>query len=245
MEPVVIRAAPAPAKCAHCGALFTPALADQSLCAGCQRVVPPEPRGHLRESDVAGCKLVHQLGSGRFATSWLAESVEGAPVVVKLLHAYAPDASMVQRFLAEVRRIAELPELDHPSIARLLTAGVQLGTALFAVYRSGGDTTLADELRSRGRVVASRALELGAQLAEGLGGLHRAGVLHLDLKPANVALVRESDRAERAVLLDGATAHLLASAGVVDEGPPLLSTALYRGVPVRTRRTCTFTRSLV
>ena len=227
MEPVELRAAPAPAKCAHCGAPFTPALAAQSLCAGCQRVVPPEPRGHLRESDVAGCKLVHQLGSGRFATSWLAETLEGEPVVVKLLHAYAPDASMVQRFLAEVQRIAHLSELDDPSIAKLLTGGVQLGTALFVVYRSGGDATLADELRSRGRIVASRALELGAQLADALGALHRAGVLHLDLKPANVALVREVDRAERAVLLDAATAHLLATAGVVDDGPPLPSTAAY------------------
>jgi serine/threonine-protein kinase len=108
-----------------------------------------------------------------------------------------------------------------------MTGGVQLGTALFVVYRSGGDATLADELRSRGRIVASRALELGAQLAEGLGALHHAGVLHLDLKPANVALVREPDRAERAVLLDAATAHLLSSAGVVDDGPPLLSTAAY------------------
>src|SRR5918911_3143079 len=229
MEPPVVEppGAPASAKCAHCAAPFTPALADQCLCAGCQRVVPPEPRGHLRESDVAGCKLIHQLGSGRFATSWLAETLDGSPVVVKLLHAYAPDARMVQRFLAEVQRIAQLSDLEHPSIAKLLTGGVQLGSALFVVYRSGGDATLADELRSRGRIVASRALELGAQLAEGLGALHRAGVLHLDLKPANVALVRESDRAERAVLLDGATAHLLASAGVADEGPPLLSTAAY------------------
>src|SRR5919201_164947 len=214
MEPVELRAAPAPAKCEHCGAPFTPALAAQSLCAGCQRVVPPEPRGRLRESDVAGCKLIHQLGSGRFATSWLAETAEGTPVVVKLLHAYAPDAPMVQRFLAEVQRVAQLPELEHPSIAQLMTGGVQLGTALFVVYRSGGDATLADELRSRGRIVASRALELGAQLAEGLGARHHAGVLHLDLKPANVALVREPDRAERAVLLDAATAHLLSCAGV-------------------------------
>jgi hypothetical protein len=229
MEPRVIelRPAPAAAKCAHCGAPFTPTLADQALCADCQREVPPEPRVHLRESDVAGCKLVHQLGSGRFATSWLAEAADGSSVVVKLLHAYAPDSATVQRFIAEVQRLAHLPGLEHPSIAQLSNGGVQLGTALFVVYRSGGDATLADELRSRGRIVASRALELGAQLAEALGTLHSAGVLHLDLKPANVALLREPDRAERAVLLDAATAHLLAHAQVVDDGPPLLSTAAY------------------
>jgi hypothetical protein len=226
MEPRVIelRPAAAAAKCAHCGAPFTPSLADQALCTDCQREVPPEPRAHLRESDVAGCKLVHQLGSGRFATSWLAEAADGSSVVVKLLHAYAPDSATVQRFLAEVQRLAHLAELEHPSIAQLLNGGVQLGTALFVVYRSGGDATLADELRSRGRIVASRALELGAQLAEALGTLHSAGVLHLDLKPANVALVREPDH-ERAVLLDAETAHLHGHAQVVDDGPTLLSTA--------------------
>src|SRR5438067_1934548 len=229
MEPRAVepRAASAAAKCAHCGAPFTPALADQSLCVACERVVPPDPRGHLRESDVAGCKLVHQLGSGRFATSWLAEAADGDAVVVKLLHAYAPDSATVQQFLAEVQRIAHLPQLEHPSIAQLLTGGVQLGSALFVVYRSGGEATLADELRSRGRIVASRALELGAQLAEGLGALHRAGILHLDLKPANVALLREPDRGERAILLDAATAHLLACAEVTDDSPPSLSTAAY------------------
>jgi serine/threonine-protein kinase len=189
--------------------------------------VPPEPRSHLRESDVAGCKLIHQLGAGRFSTSWLAEAPDGSSVVVKLLHAYAPDPSTVQRFLGEVHRVAPLPAMEHASVAPLLTGGVQLASALFLVYRSGGDSTLADELRSRGRIVASRALELGAQLADAFAALHAAGVLHLDLKPSNVALTRDADGTEHAVLLDAATAHLLARADVREEGPLPLSTAAY------------------
>jgi len=221
------RGAPAPAKCAHCGGPFTPSLADQSLCDACQGLVPPEPRSHLRESDVAGCKLIHQLGTGRFSTSWLAEAPDGSPAVVKLLHAYGPDPQTVQRFLGEVQRVAQLPAMEHPSVAPLFTGGVQLASALFLVYRSGGDATLADELRSRGRIVASRALELGAQLAEALGALHAGEVLHLDLKPANVALTRGPDGSERAVLLDSATAHLLARADAQEDDPLPLSTAAY------------------
>ena len=167
--PAEARGAPTPAKCAHCGGPFTPSLGDQSLCDPCQGLVPPEPRSHLRESDVAGCKLIHQLGAGRFSTSWLAEGSDGSSVVVKLLHAYAPDPATVQRFLGEVQRVAPLSAMAHASVAPLLTGGVQLASALFLVYRSGGDSTLADELRSRGRIVASRALELGAQLAEAFG----------------------------------------------------------------------------
>ena len=225
--PAEARGAPTPAKCAHCGGPFTPSLGDQSLCDPCQGLVPPEPRSHLRESDVAGCKLIHQLGAGRFSTSWLAEGSDGSSVVVKLLHAYAPDPATVQRFLGEVQRVAPLSAMEHASVAPLLTGGVQLASALFLVYRSGGDSTLADELRSRGRIVASRALELGAQLAEAFGALHAAGVLHLDLKPSNVGLIRDADGTERAVLLDAATAHLLARADVRDESPVPLSTAAY------------------
>ncbi|MFL5311960.1 MAG: serine/threonine-protein kinase [Myxococcales bacterium] len=229
MEPLSAeaRGAPTQAKCAHCGGPFTPSLGDQLLCDPCQGLVPPEPRSHLRESDVAGCKLIHQLGAGRFSTSWLAEAPDGSSVVVKLLHAYAPDPATVQRFLAEVHRVAPLAAMEHPSVAPLLTGGVQLASALFLVYRSGGDSTLADELRSRGRIVASRALELGAQLAEAFGALHAAGVLHLDLKPSNVGLTRDADGTEHAVLLDAATAHLLARADVRDEGPLPLSSAAY------------------
>ena len=225
--PAETRGALAPAKCAHCGGPFTPALADQPLCDACQGLVPPEPRSHLRESDVAGCKLVHQLGAGRFSTSWLAEAPDGSPAVVKLLHAYAPDPQTVQRFLLEAQRVERLPAMEHPSVAPLFTGGVQLASALFLVYRSGGDATLADELRSRGRIVASRALELGAQLAEAFGALHEGDVLHLDLKPANVALTRDADGSERAVLLDSATAHLLSRAGVQEEDPLPLSSAAY------------------
>jgi len=225
--PAEVRGAPAPAKCAHCGGPFTPSVGDQSLCDACQGLVPPEPRSHLRESDVAGCKLVHQLGAGRFSTSWLAEAPDGSSVVVKLLHAYAPDPAAVQRFLGEVQRVAQLPAMEHAAVAPLLTGGVQLASALFLVYQSGGDATLADELRSRGRIVASRALELGAQLAEAFGALHAAGLLHLDLKPANVAVSRDKDGSEHAVLLDAATAHLLARADLPDDVPLPLSTAAY------------------
>jgi eukaryotic-like serine/threonine-protein kinase len=227
VRPAETRMVPVPAKCAHCGGPFTPSSADQTLCDACRTVVPPEPRSNLRESDVAGCKLVHQAGAGRFSTSWVAEAPDGSPAVVKLLHACAPDGATVQRFVAEVQRVALLPAMEHPSIAPLLSGGVQLGSALFLVYRGAGDTTLADELRSRGRIVASRALQLGAQLAEALAALHSAGVLHLDLKPANVALIRGADGAERAVLLDAATAHLVARAGAADDDPLPLSSAAY------------------
>ena len=213
--------------CAHCGAPFLPVVAGQTLCDRCQGLTQPEPTAANGPAEVAGFRLLHELGAGRFSRSWLGEDSRSHAVVVKLLRRYAPGPEAVQRFVAEAQRLAEDPGLDHPHLARPLSAGVHLVEAFFLVYESGGELTLADELRQRGRVAAARALELCAQVCEGLAAAHRAGVLHLDLKPANVGLRRLLDGTEHAVVLDGATAHLLAHAGLRDAGPVPLSTAAY------------------
>jgi serine/threonine protein kinase len=212
--------------CVQCGAPFVPVVAGQTLCDRCQGLAQPEPRPSL-QAVVAGFRLLHELGAGRFAHSWLGEDSRSHAVVVKLLRRYAPDPQTVQRFLAEAERLAASPELDHPYVARPLSGGIQLVQAFFLVYESGGELTLADELRQRGRVDAARAFELCAEICEGLSAVHRAGVLHTDLKPANVGLVRLSDGTEQAVLLDAVTAHLMTHAGLRDEAPLPLSTAAY------------------
>ena len=214
--------------CASCGAPFTPAMAGQTLCDRCQGLLPAEPAtSPMQDSVVAGYRLVHELGAGRFSSSWLGEDPKGVAVVVKLLRSYAPDPGAVQRFIAEAQRLAGSRDLDHPNVAHLLSGGVAIAQSLFLVYESGGEQTLADELRARGRVAPGRALELCAQLAEGLAAMHRVSVLHLDLKPANVSLTRLPDGTEQAVLLDVATAHLLAKSGVRPSMPLPLSTAAY------------------
>ena len=220
--------APAAPACADCGAPLAPAFAGQTLCDSCQGLTPPEPtRSPMQDAEVAGYRLDHEIGAGRFSTSWLAEDGQGRHVVVKLLRRYAPDPNSVQRFLSEAQRIANAQELVHPHIARLVEGGVHLVSAFFLVYDPGGESTLADELRTRGRIAPGRALEICAQLGEGLSAMHRAGMAHLDLKPANVGLTRNQDGSDRAILLDFATAHLLLKSGVRETARPPLSTAGY------------------
>ena len=213
--------------CAHCGAPFNPVVDGQTVCDRCQGLAHPEPSSPLQQAEVAGFRLLHELGAGRFSHSWLGEDARSHAVVVKLLRRYAPDPDAVHKFLAEAERLATTDELDHPHLARPLSAGVHLVQAFFLVYQGGGELTLADELRQRGRVVPARALELCAQICEGLAALHGAGVLHLDLKPANVGLTRLSDGTEQAIVLDGVTAHLVSSSGLRDTAPLPLSTAAY------------------
>ena len=227
MEPTRTPAFAAPHACANCGGPFTPVVAGQTLCDKCQGLTHPEPTSPLQQAEVAGYRLVHELGAGRFAHSWLAEDPQGRAFVLKLLRRYAPDPNAVQRYLAEAQRLAGAPELAHPNIARPANGGVHLVQALFLVYESGGDQTLADELRQRGRVLPGRALELCAQVCEGLSVLHGLGVLHLDLKPANVGLTRLEDGSEQAVVLDCVTPHLLGLIGVRDGATLPISSAAY------------------
>ncbi len=208
--------------CAHCGAPFTPVVIGQTLCDRCQGLTHPEPASPLQQAEIAGYMLLHELGAGRFSHSWLGEDAQGQAVVLKLLRRYAPDPNAVQRFLAEAQRLAGAQELDHPNLARPITAGVHLVSAFFLVYQTGGEQTLADELRSRGRVLPARALELCAQLCESLAAAHALGVFHLDLKPANVGLTKAADSTEQAVVLDLVTAHLLAKAGIHAGRLPLM-----------------------
>lgn len=214
--------------CVSCGAPFAPAVAGQSLCDRCQGLLPAEPLpSPLRDSVVAGYRLVHELGAGRFSTSWVGEDPNGVAVVVKLLRSPAPDPARVQVFIAEAQRLASSRDLDHPNVAHLISGGAATAQSLFLVYESGGEQTLLDELRGRERVEIGRALELCAQLAEGLASMHNAGVLHQDLKPANVALTRLADGTQQAVLLDAATAHLSSKSGARSSGPLPLATAAY------------------
>jgi serine/threonine-protein kinase len=213
--------------CPSCGAPFTPSLPDQTVCDACAGLHQPEESSPLQQTRVGGYTLVHELGAGRFSTSWLAEQQDGGGVVLKLLRAYAPDEGTVQRFLEEAKRLAQGGPHDHSGVARVLEAGVQIGGALFLVYESGGELTMADELRGRGRMHPVRAIALCAQLCDGLAALHGAGLLHHGLKPANVGLAKEEDGTESAVILDAFTAHLLSRAGLRETGLLPISTAAF------------------
>ncbi|HEY2028254.1 MAG TPA: serine/threonine-protein kinase [Myxococcales bacterium] len=216
--------------CASCGA---PLLSGHTVCDACHGRAAPEPRGGRAAPEppvapgIAGFKVAHELGTGRFSQTWMVRDEGKGPLVLKLLRRYAPDAATVARFIDEADRFgAALP--GHPSLSRPLAAGVHLVSAFFLVYEDGGETTLADELRLRGRIAPVRALDLCAQVCDGLAVLHLQGVSHLGLKPGNVGLTRGPRGEERAVVLDGYTRHLLDHAGLrSDEGPLPLSSAAY------------------
>ncbi len=150
------------------------------------------------------------LGSGAFATVWLADDpVLEHPVAIKVLaENWSTNGDICERFVAEARI---LRRIDDPRVVRvydigeLETGGVARPYFVMA-YIGGG--TLADRI---GDLAPEAALQYGIHAAEALEVLHRNGVVHRDVKPSNL-LVEESEDPSRLLISDLGSAKNLAEA---------------------------------
>jgi eukaryotic-like serine/threonine-protein kinase len=134
-------------------------------------------------------RLERRLGFGGMATVWLADDCRlGRPVAVKILsEQLATDAEYVLRFQREARVAAQL---SHPNLVRLYDYGTEDGRPfLVSEWIDGPDL---HELRRGGEPVDVEVL--AADLLTALDYIHRAGIIHRDVKPSNV-LVGQDGRA--------------------------------------------------
>src|SRR5215831_2480673 len=115
------------------------------------------------------------------------------------------DPERLQRFEQEARLAGSL---NHPNLVVVHDVGSE-GGAPFLVTELLEGESLRHRL-SRGRLPLRTALELGAQIAEGLAAAHARGVVHRDVKPENVFLTSGG----RAKLLDFGIAKLTAPRGI-------------------------------
>ena len=129
-------------------------------------------------------ELVAEVARGAMGDVFEAlDRVEGSQVAVKVLRAeYLADESMRRRFRREG---AVLKALDHPAVVRLLEVAVDDDGVVFLVTEYVEGETLAERL-SKGPLSIEETDALVDALCDGLGAVHRHGVLHGDLKPANV-----------------------------------------------------------
>src|SRR4051794_39173314 len=112
----------------------------------------------------------------------------GRPVALKLIAPeHAADAGFRERFQRESRMAAAI---DHPNVTPVYEAGEEDGR-LYLVMRWVAGTDLHRMLRSEGRVEPMRAALIVGQVAGALDAAHAAGLVHRDVKPANVLLSGE------------------------------------------------------
>jgi eukaryotic-like serine/threonine-protein kinase len=141
----------------------------------------------LTETLAAGrYRIERVLGHGGFAVVYLAHDEElNRPVAVKVLAEHlAADDGFRARFLQESRLAGRL---SHPNVVRVYDAGETEGSPYIVMEYVPGDT-----VAQRGKLSHAEAVPLALQACAGLEHAHNAGLVHRDVKPANL-LVREDD----------------------------------------------------
>src|SRR5215207_2294018 len=121
-------------------------------------------------------QIVRHLARGGMAEVHLARDLLlDRPVALKVLFPeFSSDASFVERFRREARAAANL---NHPNIVSIYDWGEDAGT-YFIVMEYVDGRTLRDVIRSEGPLPASRAAEIGAEIASALHFAHLNGVVH-------------------------------------------------------------------
>ncbi|MFI5729952.1 protein kinase [Kribbella sp. NPDC051587] len=141
-----------------------------------------------------------RLGSGGFATVWLAHDEQlDAEVAIKVLaDNWGHDDTVRRRFLEEGRFLRRV-ESEH--VVQVHDVGELEDGRPFLVLTYADRGTLADRLK-KAPLALPEAVDVVVQVGRGLQALHRRGLLHRDVKPANVLFRSTDDDGERAVLSD-------------------------------------------
>jgi predicted ATPase/class 3 adenylate cyclase len=175
------------------------------------------PVGVTVGSRLAGYLLEEQVGEGGMAVVFRArdERLDRSVALKVLSPALAADADYRQRFLRESRAAAAV---DDPHIIPVYEAG-EAGGVLFIAMRYVPGSDVRTLLRREGPLSAGRAAAIISAVASALDAAHAAGLVHRDVKPANMLMDARAGRPDHVYLSDfGLSKPALAATGLTHTG---------------------------
>ena len=171
-------------------------------------------------------RITELIGKGGMGEVYLADDTElDRRVAIKFLPAgYSNNPDVLERFKREAKAAAAL---NHPNIITIHDVGAHEGKPYIVMEHVDGEPL--SKVIERKDLAIERALEIAAQIFDGLSAAHEAGVVHRDIKPDNVLI----DRSGRVRVLDFGLAKLHDATAITAE-ETTLGTAAYMS-PEQTR----------
>jgi serine/threonine protein kinase len=158
----------------------------------------------VRQAFTGHYEVEREIGRGGNARIFLARDSTGQFVALKILHPELLVSVAADRFLREIRLASQL---DHPHIAKLLDSGERDWLVYYVMSYAEG-STLRERLDASPQLPIAEVLKLAGDLLDALDHAHSRGIIHRDVKPANVVLSGEG-----AVLLDFGIARAVIASG--------------------------------
>src|SRR5687768_9688586 len=130
-------------------------------------------------------RIEREVGEGGMATVYLAHDLRhDRRVALKVLKPELAAVVGAERFLAEIKTTANL---QHPHILPLFDSGEAVGLVFYVMPFVAGET-LRDRLDRERQLPVEEAVHIAVEVADALDYAHRHGVIHRDVKPANLLL---------------------------------------------------------
>jgi eukaryotic-like serine/threonine-protein kinase len=183
---------------------------------------PRFPSVLFRGQTLGKYKIVAPLGSGGFGTVYLAQDTWiDKKVAIKVPHRQGLDFG---ELLREPRLLASV---SHPNIVAITTAEKQ-DNVFFIVMEYVPGETLENIIGAHGALELNRALDYTCQICNAVDHAHAQGVIHRDLRPANV-LVGENDMLKVADFGTSRFLEIAAHGTTVIGSPPYMAPEQFHG----------------
>ena len=158
----------------------------------------------VRQAFTGVYEVDREIGRGGNARIFLARDASGQPVALKILHPELLVSVAADRFLREIQIASKL---DNPHIAKILDSGEREWLVYYVMSFVEG-ATLRERMDVQRALPIAETLRIACDVLEALDHAHGHGIIHRDVKPANIVLSSEG-----AVLLDFGIARAVIASG--------------------------------